>query len=166
MTVRPGRAVSLLLALPLLAFALAGPALAASAELVLDGGVKTPLHITTESLRAMPPTELDVAFDTEHGPTKAHFTGVPLWTLIDKAGGLSDPDKRAFLHHTLTVTGSDGFFVVLSTGELHPEFGNKGVIVAYLRDGKADEKEGLRLVVPGDKRGGRSVRDVVHIEVK
>jgi DMSO/TMAO reductase YedYZ molybdopterin-dependent catalytic subunit len=164
MTARPGRAIALLLALP--AFALAASAVAAPAELTLDGGVKAPLHVTAETLKAMPPTELDVSFDTEHGPTKAHFTGVPLWTLIDKAGGLADPDKRAFLKHTLTITGSDGYVVVLSTGELHPEFGNKGVIVAYLRDGKEDAKEGLRLVVPGDKRGGRSVRDVVHIEVK
>jgi DMSO/TMAO reductase YedYZ molybdopterin-dependent catalytic subunit len=164
MTIRPTSVFQLLTAALLLALAFAAPAVAA--ELVLDGGVKTPLHITADTLKALPPTELDVSFDTEHGPTKAHFTGVPLWTLIDKAGGLADPDKRAFLHHTLTVTGSDGFYVVFTTGELHPEFGNKGVILAYLRDGKPDEKEGLRLVVPGDKRGGRSVRDVVHIEVK
>jgi DMSO/TMAO reductase YedYZ molybdopterin-dependent catalytic subunit len=155
-----------LLAPFLLAVALAASALAAPAELTLDGAVKTPLHVTAADLQGMPATELDVSFDTEHGPTKAHFTGVALWALLDSAGGLADPDKRAALHHTMTITGRDGYAVVLSTGELHPEFGNKGVIVAYLRDGKADEKEGLRLVVPGDKRGGRSVRDVVHIEVK
>jgi hypothetical protein len=38
------------------------------------------------------------------------------------------------------------------------------VIVAYAEDGKP--LDGLRLIVPGDKHGGRAVKDVVHIEVK
>jgi DMSO/TMAO reductase YedYZ molybdopterin-dependent catalytic subunit len=156
-----------LLAPFLLAFALTASAAASPAELVLDGAVKTPLHVTAADLQGMTPTELDVAFQGEHGETKAHYTGVALWALLDRAGGLADPDKGAALHHTMTITGRDGYFMVLSTGELHPEFGNKGVILAYLHDGQPnDAKEGLRLVVPGDKRGGRSVRDVVHIEVK
>jgi len=38
------------------------------------------------------------------------------------------------------------------------------VLVAYERDGKP--LDGLQLVMPGDKRGGRYVHELVHIEVK
>ena len=37
----------------------------------------------------------------------------------------------------------------------------------YQRDGAPlRPQDGLRLVLPGDKRGGRSVRDVVKIDVQ
>ena len=39
-----------------------------------------------------------------------------------------------------------------------------GLLLAWQRDGK--DLDMPQLVVPGDKRGGRYVHDVVHIEVK
>ena len=39
-------------------------------------------------------------------------------------------------------------------------------MIAYERDGAGLADNGLRVVMPGDKRGGRYVRDVVEIEVK
>jgi DMSO/TMAO reductase YedYZ molybdopterin-dependent catalytic subunit len=46
-------------------------------------------------------------------------------------------------------------------GEIDPAFEGKQVLLAYEGDGKAIP---LRLVVPGDKRGGRAVKDVVRVE--
>jgi hypothetical protein len=40
------------------------------------------------------------------------------------------------------------------------------VILAYDRDGKPFDAGGFRLIVPGDKHGGRNVQNVVQIEVK
>lgn len=68
---------------------------------------------------------------------------------------------------TFLVTGRDGYAIAFSVGEISPDFGNTLIMVALSVDGKplrADE--GLRLMVPGDKRGARSVRDVVKIELR
>jgi hypothetical protein len=56
--------------------------------------------------------------------------------------------------------------VVISTGEIAPDFGDKPAMVAYQRDGEDLGDKGLRVVMPADKHGGRYVRDIVEIEVK
>jgi hypothetical protein len=53
---------------------------------------------------------------------------------------------------------------VLALAEIDPEFEGKQVLLAFRRDGQPMPGE-LRLVVPGDRRGGRSARDVVRIEL-
>ena len=55
---------------------------------------------------------------------------------------------------------------VLTLAEIDPEFEGKRVILAYWRDGQPLPGGELRLVVPGDHRGGRSVREVVKIELR
>ena len=65
------------------------------------------------------------------------------------------------------MTASDGYAVVLSEGEVDPDFEGKTVLLAYAKDGKPlNPSDGVRLVVPGDHHGGRAVRDVVKIEVQ
>jgi len=62
-----------------------------------------------------------------------------------------------------------GYFpglALLSTGEIAPDFGAKQALVAYQRDDEARGAGGFRLVMPGDKHGGRNVRDVVTIDVE
>ena len=109
---------------------------------------------------------MQVSFEGERGAQNSSFTGVRLWTLLDKAGGIDDGAKGAELRHTSKVTGRDGYVVVLSTGEIAPEFGGKPALIAYQRDGAMLGGAGFRLVMPGDKRGGRNVRDVVTIMVE
>ena len=62
------------------------------------------------------------------------------------------------------VTGQDGYSATIGMGEIDPEFENKQVILATERDGKAIDIP--RLAIPGDKRAGRSVRDVASIVVR
>ncbi len=150
-----------------LALLLAGAAPALAAGLTLDGEVQKPQQLTASDLEAMPATSVQVSFVTGHGEESASYTGVLLWTLLANAVTVDGPEKDAQLRHTILVTGSDGYAVALAVGELDPKFEGKAVIVAYAKDGKPlDPADGLRLVVPGDKHGGRAVRDVVHIEVK
>ena len=66
----------------------------------------------------------------------------------------------------LIATGRDGYTAALALAELDPVFEGKEVLIATTADGHAPEDGGLRLVVPGDQRGGRSVRDVVRIVVR
>lgn len=150
----------------LLPFGAAQAADAPAGELSLTGMVAHPQQFDLVKLRALPSEDVQVRFDTERGPEQAGFTGVALWALLGEAGGIDDKTKGAVLHHTIKVTGRDGYFVVLSTGEIAPDFGAKPALIAYRRAGEAAGASGFRLVMPGDKRGARYVRDVVAIDVE
>jgi molybdopterin-binding protein len=66
---------------------------------------------------------------------------------------------------SIVITGRDGYRAVLAVGEIAPEFEGKRVLLAERMDGRPLGADHLRVVVPLDKRGGRSVRDVARIEV-
>jgi DMSO/TMAO reductase YedYZ molybdopterin-dependent catalytic subunit len=85
-----------------------------------------------------------------------------LWSVLQR-GSAQGGDPRARLRRT--VTGRDGYVAVLALAEIDPEFEGKRVILAYRRDGQPLPQNELRLV-PGDHRGGRSVREVVRIELR
>jgi hypothetical protein len=86
--------------------------------------------------------------------------------MIDRALPLDGPGKGAFLRHAFLVTGRDGYAVVISEGEIHPEFGAKQAIIAYALNGNPiPPEEGLKLILPDETNGSRAVRDVVNISV-
>lgn len=146
-------------ALPVLARDAAPPA-------VLEGAVQTRLELSEATLRSVPTTTVDVDFMTGKGREIDRYAGALLWSLVEKAGLVNEAGKNAVLRHTLLVTGRDGYAVSLSIGELDPHYAGKAVILAYEGGTPPASASNLRLVVPGDAHGGRSVRDVVRIEVK
>jgi|HubBroStandDraft_1064217.scaffolds.fasta_scaffold02022_3 hypothetical protein len=127
----------------------------------LAGHVEHALHLTVAELKALPQSAVDVTFQSGHGPQSGHFAGPLLWDLVQKAGIAEEAGSKAkhHLQHALLVTGRDGYVVALAVAEIDPDFEGKSVILA-------DEGDELRLIVPGDKFGGRDVRDVVRIEVE
>lgn len=90
--------------------------------------------------------------------------------LADVAAALGMPMGKALhgaeLKRGLIVRAKDGYAVLFSLGELDPGTGGSGAIVATACDGKplGEETGPFRVVVPGDKRPARSVRNVVSIE--
>jgi hypothetical protein len=93
----------------------------------------------------------------------------PPWTLLQQAVIKLTPGvKNDILRHTIVVTGSDGYAVVLSVGEIDPKFGGDRAIIAYSMDGKPlrHGRGPARLIVPTDKAAGRAVSDVVSITVR
>ncbi|HWB52355.1 MAG TPA: molybdopterin-dependent oxidoreductase [Stellaceae bacterium] len=148
----------------LVALLLAGPAAAQTPTLTLDGKVKQAQHWTLADLRKLPTEQVEVSYLGEHSTVKAHFTGVLLWSLIQAAGGIDDTGKGLELRHAIRFTATDGYVVVGSTGEIAPDFGAKPALIAYERDGKPLDE--FRLVMPGDRRGGRYVRGLVTIAVE
>jgi len=142
---------------------LAIPAFADDAAVAVGGQVQHPGPVTIADLQKLPATSVPVSFATDKGPEGATYTGALLWTVIGNAGPIDAPGKNTKLRHTYLVTASDGYAVALSEGELDPNFEGKSVILAYEKDGKP---AGIRLIVPGDKHGGRAVRDVVKIDVQ
>ncbi len=145
--------------------AAAGGARADEPVLVIDGAVRQAQHVTAAALRSLPPVREEIAFETDHGAQKATYTGVLLWDLVQRAG-IDDTGKWSELRHVLQVTGKDGYRIMLSVGEIDPNFGHAPMLVAYARNGVPLAGDALRLVVPGDRHGARSVRDLVHIEIR
>ena len=139
---------------------------ATASAVTLTGKIARPGPLTLDALRKLPAQQVQVSFQSERGTTNAAFTGAPLWSVLQEAGGLTDTEKSGPLHHTLKVSGRDGYFVIFSTGELAPDFGGEQAILAYQQNDQKLGGTGFRLVMPGDKLGGRNVRDVVAIDVE
>jgi hypothetical protein len=154
--------VAVLIAFPL-AFAVSH-ATAADQSIILATSVEQTHPIDPAMVEKLPAVEEKISFLTAHGPEQARYTGALLWSVLDSAEMLGG-DRRARLHRTIMVTGRDGYTAVLALAEIDPEFEGKQVLLAYRRDGQPIEGHALRLVVPGDRHGGRSVRDVVRIDI-
>jgi hypothetical protein len=83
------------------------------------------------------------------------------------AAGAIDPAKPAeAVRLTVRVTGADGYVVVLAMAELSPQFAARPIQLADQMNGAAIPDQALRLVVPGEQRAGRSVRDVVRVDIE
>ena len=154
--------LALLLAWP--AASIAQAASPAPVELALTGVIKHPGQFSLEQLQAMPGTTVKIVRVGASATQTATYTGVLLWTLVDAAVPIDAPGLNTHLQHVLVARGRDGYGVALAIAELAPDFEGKQVLVAYAEDGKP--LAALRLVVPGDTRAGRSVRDLVAVEIK
>lgn len=153
------RAAIVLLALG--AFAAPGWAQAPAARVSIGGRVATPSSYTIGALAALPSVEVQAA---REGGTMASFVGPLLWPLLETAKLLDGTERGAHLQHALVARGADNYAVLLALGEIDPQFEGKPVIIAYKQDGVV--LAAPRLVVPGDHRAGRNVRDLVSIDVQ
>jgi hypothetical protein len=140
------------------------PALAGDVQLLAPGGRAQ--HLDAVVLAQMPSVQVHVPFLTEHGTETADNTGAMLWSVLQQLGLISSANPRDWEKQTIIVTGRDGYAVVLAMAEIDPAFEGKEIVLADQVDGHPIPGSGLRLVVPGDRRGGRSVRDVVRIGVR
>ena len=139
-------------------------ALATDQSVVVAQSVEQTHTIDVAIVEQLPAIEQKVSFLTAHGPEQATYTGALLWSVLERAGMVGG-DRRARLRRTILVTGGDGYTAVLALAEIDPEFEGKQVLLAYRRDAQPMAGHTLRLVVPADRHGGRSVRDVVRIDL-
>jgi hypothetical protein len=117
-----------------------------------------PLQLDRAALARYPVTH----YSGEAHGEKATWQGVEVRELLLAAGApLGEKLRGGELLDVVVVTANDGYRVVFALAEFDAAFGNSGAILAYQRDGKAmDASEGpYRLVVPGERRAGRWVRD-------
>jgi DMSO/TMAO reductase YedYZ molybdopterin-dependent catalytic subunit len=128
-------------------------------------GKAGPVVLSAAQIAKLPSVTLSVSFGTDHGPMRARFTGPLLWTVLTDAKAIDPAKPRKLVPLTAAVTGQDGYVAAIALGEIAPAFEGKNIILAEQMNGKPLGPEHFRLVVPGDKRGGRSVRDVVSIAV-
>jgi hypothetical protein len=118
------------------------------------------------ALAHMPSVKTHVSFLTEHGTETADYTGATLWSVLQQLGLITSANPRDREKQAIVVTGHDGYAVVLAMAEIDPAFEGKQIVLADQVNGEPMPAGEIRLVVPGDKRGGRSVRDVARIDVR
>jgi Oxidoreductase molybdopterin binding domain len=132
----------------------------------IASGGNTPVLLTAMQLAKLPEVTVSVSFGTDHGQFHGTFSGPLLWTVLVDSKAIDPKSPRRHVDEIALITGSDGYAAALALGEIAPVFENKSVILAEQMNGKPLGPDHFRLVVPGDRRGGRSVRDVVSILVE
>ncbi|MGC4107329.1 MAG: molybdopterin-dependent oxidoreductase [Thermomicrobiales bacterium] len=145
-----------------------GEASPVSATSIRVFGITGDVTLTVDDLKALPVESVDVTFMASGEEQQHSFTGTSLLGALESIG-LPFPEnaKNPLLQTYLVITANDGYQVVVSGGELDPAFGNVPMLLAWEQDGAALEgTDGpVRLVVPGDTKGGRYVHGIVSIEV-
>lgn len=148
----------------ILAVLLAIAAPAAAQELLIGGQAGQPRTLALAELQAMPAATVDLEDRTAPGTERVRWSGPLLWALVQAAQPVDAAGRGAPLQHTLLARGRDGYAVALAIGEIDPRMEGKPVLVAVARDGQPLPT--LPLVVPGDAHAGRSVRDLVAIDIR
>jgi hypothetical protein len=134
---------------------LAAAALAVGGSAEIDDALLAGLPVQQATLKA-------------HG-VERHCSGPALTDVLAKLGLPHGETLRgAALQRGVLVKARDGYGVLFSLGELDPGTGAEPAIVATQCDGKPlGEHDGpYGLILPGDKRPARSVRQVKSIELR
>ncbi len=145
----------------------------ASAQFKVTGAVvHTTVHDAT-SLTLLTPTIQEVAYGSGAGPQSHTYIGTSLWGVLDGAGLVTKPQvKNDILNRYVLATGSDGYKVVFSLGELNPAFGRRPDLLAYAEQQAGGSWAPLgadgfaRVTAPGDVKGGRYVSNLVNLDVR
>jgi hypothetical protein len=152
-----------------------------SLQAACPGGVSTFFTVSGEvtnravfdltKLEQFPPAQENVTYFAAGSVVSESFTGVLLWDLLNNApvdGIVTDPAiKNDILHKIIIVTGTDCYQSVFGAGEIDPFFGGSQIMVAYATGGQSLGNAGFaRVVVPGDKAGGRFVSNIANIEIR
>jgi hypothetical protein len=127
--------------------------------------------ITLAQLEQFAPAQANVTYFSAGSVVTESFTGALLWDLLNNSpvGGIvTDPTvKNDILHKIVIVTGTDCYQSVFGAGEFDSFFGGSQIMVAYLSGGQPLGSAGFaRIVVPGDKAGGRFVSNIANIDVE
>jgi DMSO/TMAO reductase YedYZ molybdopterin-dependent catalytic subunit len=145
----------------------ASPIAAGTVE--VTGLVAHPTTLSVADLQALTSQTVEVDFESGKGSQHHAFTGVLLSDVLNQAGVLTNDEiKSDILRFYAVITGNDGYQVVISLGEIDPQFGNSPYLLAWEEDGAALEADSgpLRLVPVGDVRGGRYVSGITSIDVQ
>jgi Oxidoreductase molybdopterin binding domain len=135
-----------------------------AATLGVTGDLPMPLKLTLADLAAMPRQTAKVP--SANGPDTV-YEGVTLFEILKRAGAPNGGSLRGnALASYVLAKASDGYQVVFTLGEIDPSFGNQTILVADHRDGAplSGNQGSIRLVVPNDHEGARSVRMLETLE--
>ena len=121
--------------------------------------------ISTDRISALKAITQKVAFMTDRGEQQSEWTGPSLWDVLAASGVTESIKPGEQVRLTVRVTGADGYSAVIALAEIAPQFAGRPIQLADHMNGALLPDHALRLIVPGDRRGGRSVRDVIRIDI-
>ena len=148
--------------LPLLAAALTAQAPLPAFTVVHPDGREVAVPAAT--IAAMPRVSGEAA---AHGH-RFTFEGVALAAVL-KAAGVTPVDslRAGQLRRVVTFHGADGYRAVIALSDLDPSIGGRSVVLVEREDGAAlpDDRGPRRIIVVGDARPSRWVRQAVRVTV-
>lgn len=134
--------------------------------LTISGEVTKPLTLQATDLKAMPHTEVTAK---ERDGKEHRYSGVPLVDLLKQAGATLGGELRGEnLMKYVVVKAIDGYEVLFALPELEPDFATRTILLADSVD-DAPLAAGVgpyRVVVPGEKKPARWIREVKALEVR
>jgi len=144
--------------------AIAAETLGADRPSVEVSGPTGTRQLTVAEIATLPRAKVTIS---DHG-TNATFEGTPLAKVLALVGAPSGEKLRGGeLAKCVLIEGADGYRVVFALPELDATFADRAILLADTRDGKPlSEAEGpLRIIVEGEKKQARCVRQVSRIRI-
>lgn len=129
------------------------------------GEVARPLSLNAEAFAKLPRQTVRAK---GHDGVESNYEGVSLIEVLAKAGTPTGKDLRGPAMATyIVVEAADGYRAGFALAELDPAFTDRVILLADHRDGKAlAARDGpLQIIVPGEKKHARWVRQVIRLKV-
>jgi DMSO/TMAO reductase YedYZ molybdopterin-dependent catalytic subunit len=129
------------------------------------GDVVQPLGLSGEQLAKLPRQTLRAK---AHDGVESQYEGVSLIQILAKAGVPTGKDLRGpAMASYVVVEAADGYRAVFALAELDAAFTDRVILLADHRDSKPlSAREGpLQVIVPGEKKHARWVRQVIRLKV-
>jgi DMSO/TMAO reductase YedYZ molybdopterin-dependent catalytic subunit len=135
----------------------------------LRGDLAHPHRIDASELHQLPRVEARTT-DPQDPGKEIVYAGTPLIEVLKAGGLLLDPAMagiRDTVAMTVLVAASDGYRAAFALAELEPELTDRVILLADTKDGQPlSPREGpFRIIVPGEKRPARWVRQVSAVTV-
>jgi DMSO/TMAO reductase YedYZ molybdopterin-dependent catalytic subunit len=118
-----------------------------------------------ERIRKLPEHALKTSMRSPRGTFERSFRGALLADYAAMHGLTPVPSPSGPANYYFVATAQDGFKAALSYTEVATKSSGKQVLLAWEQDGEP-LKVGVRLVVPGDDLGGRSILGLAELELK
>jgi hypothetical protein len=134
-------------------------------SITISGEGITPLTVTKGMFADM---KQAVVMAKAHDEKVHRYSGVTIADLLTKAGvTLGDSAKKHTVTSYIIVKAADNYKAIYTLAEIDPLFANRVIILADKEDKKAlPVPDGpFQIIVPGEKKHGRWIRQVTGIEV-
>lgn len=141
-------------------------ALATEVPILRVIGPEKIITFTAAEFAALP--HLEAKLPPLHEAPERTYTGVALRELLARAGApLGEKLRGDALLAGVIVRSKDNYAVLYALAEFDENFSQRTLLLADREDGQPlpPSAAPLRVVAPGDKRGARSARQVISIEI-
>ncbi|GAB4026125.1 molybdopterin-dependent oxidoreductase [Spirosoma gilvum] len=138
----------------------------AQTVLTISGEVTKPLRLQASDLKAMSHTTVTAK---DHDEKEHQYSGIPVSELLRQAGATMGGQLRGKnLKKYVVVRAADDYEVIFTLPELDPEFATRLPLLVDSVDGEplGNDVGPFRIVVPGEKKMTRWVRQVKTLDVR